>query len=275
MRRGGRLGQWKVERILGRGGNGEVWRAANEQGREAALKVLRRTSREGVARFAREVAEQVALTQEGFTGILPVIDASPAGEAPPWLALPVAESAEEALGRAPSVEQVLSAVADIASVLSRLHERGLAHRDVKPQNLFRHDGQWCVGDLGLLQVPDAEPLTAGAKALGPRHFLAPEMLNDPAAADGRSADVYSLAKTLWVLLTGQSFPMPGPHRVEEDAVSLRAWIQHPWVNELDRLLQSATFFSAVDRPSMAAFESELRACLQPPPETADEPISRR
>jgi hypothetical protein len=178
--------------------------------------------------------------------------------------MPVAEPLTVALGDAPSLEKVVNAVAAVASTLAGLAERGISHRDVKPPNLFRHEDRWVIGDFGLVRTPDSEPLTDGSTHLGPLHFLAPEMLNDPATADGKAADVYSLAKTLWVLATRQHYPMPGEHRVDEPSHCISSFVNHSEAIYLDRLLERATKTDPAKRPPMREVADELDAWTAEP-----------
>jgi serine/threonine protein kinase len=105
---------------------------------------------------------------------------------------------------------IVAAVASIADTLATLRrEHGLTHRDIKPQNLYRHDGTFVVGDFGLVAVPDAEALTAPGKLVGPANFVAWEMMAKEPGVNPAPADVYSLAKTLWVLAAGANWPPPG------------------------------------------------------------------
>lgn len=240
---------------LGRGGNGEVWQARADTGPDVALKVLTRTSGDGLARFRREVELQRGVLS-GTPGLLPVLDASPP-DGRQWLAMPVAEPLADGLAGA-GLDEVLNATAVIAETLGRLHGLGYAHRDVKPGNLYRWEGRWTVGDLGLIGLPDPTPLTAGRRALGPKWFLAPEMLVDSAAAAGGPADVYSLAKTLWVLATGAAFPPPGTHHLGTPALRMSSYADHPRSAFLDRLVERATAYEPADRPAADEFAAELR-----------------
>lgn len=79
--------------------------------------------------------------------------------------MPIAEPVRAALGESPSVEEVVRAMSEFAEALALLHAHGLSHRDVKPENSYSFEGRWVVGDLGLVDAPHVEPLTAGAKAL--------------------------------------------------------------------------------------------------------------
>ena len=62
-------------------------------------------------------------------------------------------------------------VAGIASTLARLRaEHNVAHRDLKPGNLYFLDGQRLVGDFGLIALPSVEELTRNSRRLGPAHY---------------------------------------------------------------------------------------------------------
>jgi serine/threonine protein kinase len=144
-----KFGRWTTIRRLGGGANGDVWLSHSDDGLSAAVKVRRRGGREAAQRFAREAEHQAALSAEGFAGVIPLIDTSPSRETPPWIAMAVAEPLMEALGKSPSIAEVVGASADIAGVLSRLHLRGVSHRDVKPENLFRLDGRCSLATSAL------------------------------------------------------------------------------------------------------------------------------
>lgn len=163
-------------------------------------------------RFQREAQVQRDLIIEGFVGILTVLDYEipQRGErARAWLAMPVALCARDAFSSKPDLTGVVESLAGIATSLARLHQRGIAHRDVKPENIYRFDDQWLIGDFGLIEVPDAQSLTEGSTGPGSVHYIAPELMRDP-DAPGDAADVWSFAKTVWVLATGQRYLLRSP-----------------------------------------------------------------
>jgi serine/threonine protein kinase len=209
-------GRWHTIRRLGGGGNAEVYVATDDVG-EAALKVLhlRKQSAESEAyrRFRDEIAIHRRLTPR--KGILPLLDAnlpeSPSRDDPGWLVTPLATPIERELGDRPELHRVVETVAELAEVLAGLAEEGISHRDIKPNNLYAYQGEYVLGDFGLVSYPGKEIVTDGNRAVGPIYFQAPEMIFTPGTADGRLADVYSLAKTLWVLAAGQRWPLPGEH----------------------------------------------------------------
>jgi serine/threonine protein kinase len=264
---GRQVGPWKLGEKLGEGGNAIVWRATHEDDPErvVALKVLKtkKPDREPYKRFVQEIKTLQEIGE--YPGVLPVIEAylpeKPSKTDRPWLAMEEARLIREALaGQLPEV--VVEAIASVAETLARLKaEHELGHRDLKPGNLYELNGDWLVGDFGLIDVPDADELTRTNRPLGPVHYTAYEMLNDPANADPFPADVYSLAKTLWVLVTGQNYPVEGHQRADQPKYSIADLRPHRFSASLDRLVDRSTLLDPEARPSMEEFATELRACL--------------
>jgi hypothetical protein len=259
---GAEIGKWRLLDKIGHGGNADVWRA-EAGGQEVALKVLRSRKRDSEQwqRFRREVAAHAAL--EDVEGVLPLLEAE-LPEDPRekgWLAMPLATPLDDWLV-GETLEVVVETLVDVADALARLAERGIAHRDVKPANLFRYGGRSVVGDLGLLDLPDADPITGPAGIRGPAHFVAYEIYRGDPDADARSGDVFSLAKTLWVLATGQNFPPPGHQRGDETAEGIAAYTPHRFARELDQVIDRATRLDPATRPPMSEFAADLRAWLR-------------
>src|SRR6266540_32640 len=121
LRPGQRIGPYTLQRLLGTGGNAEVWEARPGDGALVAVKVLgtRKTHSEPYQRFTREVARLRQLGE--FAGVLPLLDAHvpsslSKGERA-WLAMPVAEPIIDALGDTSSLHQVVAAMAAVADSL--------------------------------------------------------------------------------------------------------------------------------------------------------------
>ena len=268
LRAGATLGQYRLVEVIGGGGNADVWRATSDEQGEVALKVLRTRNpdSEPWQRFTRETEIQRQLTEEGFPGILPALDSyiprrGEAGYA--WLAMPLAKMAAEVFGAKPELVDVVAALGCVARTLAALHARGIGHRDVKPENVFLVSGEWVIGDFGLIRVPDAETITQGSTGPGSLHYIAPELIMDR-DAPAAPADVFSLAKTVWVLGSGQRYPPPGEIRVEVAGLRLSSYSLHPRAAILDSLLQAATVFDPQGRPDMTTFANELAAWLEHP-----------
>lgn len=268
------VGPWALRGKLGAGGNATVWQATRRgtKGR-VALKVLNatRAHREPYRRFVREI--EFLRSLDDNVGILPLLDAylpeKPSKDDRPWLAMPMATRIADALARQP-LETVVDALVEVATTLGRLADQHrVGHRDIKPSNLYELDGQWLIGDFGLIAIPDVEELTRTGRPVGPAHFTAYEMIRDPARADPLPADVYSFGKTLWVLATEQRFPPEGHQVAGTRQFSIADLRPHAHSDRLDRLVDRATRIHPDQRPTMSDVSRDLRAWR----ELAAEPVS--
>jgi len=111
-------------------------------------------------------------------------------------------------GRVEPAEAV-AITAAVARGLGALHERGIVHRDVKPENvLIDTRGHVRVCDFGLSKPHDDAGLTHEGEILGTAAFIAPELLTG--GAPSARSDVYALGVTLFEMLTGEDAIEPGP-----------------------------------------------------------------
>lgn len=272
------LGPWRLDAELGRGGNGTVWRVEHvDSGLTAALKEVhaRRANREPYRRFVTEIETLRDLGE--FPGVLPLLDAhipeEPQRNDGPWFVMPIAAPLAEALAEA-DYPTLIAAIASVAQTLAALKEgNSIAHRDVKPANLYDLNGETLIGDFGLVALPNPSGLTRAGKPLGPANFIPFEMLNDATNADPFAADVYSLAKSFWVLATGVAFPPPGHQPADAAPYRIADFRPHPQAARLDEFVDRATRLAATERPSVADFAAELYAWLELPVEQADFDLS--
>jgi serine/threonine protein kinase len=262
--RGQTAGPWTLHGQLGHGGNGTVWKASRPGTENAvALKVLNVTKieHESYKRFVREIG---FLRQHQSTpGVLPLLDShlpdQPGKGDRPWLAMPVAIPIAQSLAGRP-LPDIVEAVAAIADTLARLQaDFGIAHRDIKPGNLYELDGSWLIGDFGLIALPDAETLTHDGRQVGPAHYTAYEMILSPATAQPHPADVYSLGKTLWVLATGQAWPPEGHQPAGTRGFEIGDFRPYPRSGALDQEVDLMTRLHPEERPSKAQVARDLAA----------------
>ncbi len=259
------IGLWKIIDLLSdEGGNSDVFLAQRGDDPVVALKVLtsKKPRDESYRRFQEEVALLLRLGNR--PGILPQLDN---GFDPPdlWLAMPVAITVREALGPDAPLEAVVAAVAAFADTLAGLASEAIYHRDIKPSNLYQLNGKWVVGDFGLASFPGKSEITTNKRQVGARNFTADEMIRDPVNADPGPADVFSLAKTLWVLATGQTWPPQGHQRIDTPSATLRDYVEeHPRRHRIDTLIERSTHPDPQQRPTMREFLMELRTWLAPP-----------
>ena len=269
-----RLGKFTAVSAIATTTHARVWEATDPDGNRVAVKELKshRLEAEAYRRFRDEVAFHTA---GPHPGVLPILDAhvptTPSGADPAWLAMPIAETVRAALGTSPTLDQVVDALRVYADTLARLAEAGVHHRDLKPDNLFRHEGDWVVGDFGLVTWPGKQALTEPGQKLGPAHFVAPEMVEHRGGVDPGPADVWSLAKVLWVLASGQNYPPPGQLRIGDRGTLLRNYTSHPRASGLEGILEQATPLAPSERPTMGTFAAELKTWLIPPRPRRDPP----
>ena len=261
------IGGWRLIRRLGQGGNAEVWKAECD-GKVVALKMLRDEHTERSEPYQRFIQEVTLLRQLAFSpGVLPLLDADlptrSDANTPAWYAMPVAVPLQDHLIDLITLEEIVTVVLAFARTLARLHSESIYHRDLKPPNLFRLDEEYVIGDFGIASFPGKPELTERGRKLGPLHFHAPELLHSADTAAGGPVDVYSLAKTLWVLAAGQTYPPPGELRIDVPALRVSTWVEHPRVRLLDATIERSTRHDPTSRSSMADLAAELEAWINP------------
>jgi predicted ATPase len=204
--------RYRIRRELGRGGMATVFLADDlKHGRPVAIKVLSRevAAAIGPERFLREIEIAARLTHPH---ILPLHDSGVAGDRLYYVTPYVeGESLRERIDRERQLplEDALRLAREIASALGHAHQRGLVHRDVKPENVLLSDGMALVADFGIARVvTDDARLTATGIAIGTPAYMAPEQTAGRPDVDGR-ADLYSLGCVLFEMLGGAP-PFSGP-----------------------------------------------------------------
>lgn len=226
---------------LGEGGNGLVLKVEKNR-EELALKILFDKKGEKFERFKREI--QFLSDHSDMDGIVPLVNYSIEKNFS-YYTMPIAEplnfSSITDFCKS-EIDEIVNAIKQLAEILAKLHKKGYSHRDIKPSNLFMYQGHPAFGDFGLVNLNNAnEPLTRDDRALGAYNTMAPEMRRDPANADGKKSDIYSLAKTLWILLTGEEKGFDGQYQTG-GAISLRNYISNDScpLGIIEKLLKDAT-----------------------------------
>ena len=202
---------YRIERLLGRGGMGEVYEANQLLlNRRVAFKVVR-TDRAGdesfLERFRREGRLQAALEHPHVVGVYE------AGELPEGLFLAMRLVDGPALSeliarRELDAGRTVRLLRPVAEALDSAHAVGLVHRDVKPQNILVEQGDKpYLADFGLMRGGDDGHLTKSGYFVGTAHYAAPEQVQ--AGEVFPASDVYALTAVLYHCLTG-SVPYPGP-----------------------------------------------------------------
>ena len=200
-----RLPGLTLERRVGEGAMGEVWRARDAAGRAVAVKLLRPGAE--ADRFVREVETLAAVEHEHVVRLL---GSGREGERR-WVVMELVEGGSLAdllaIG-ALGPEGLAAVLRGVASGLAALHARGVVHRDVKPGNVLldAHLSPRLV-DFGLASfVEEVGRLTGSQEAVGTPFYMAPEVLGG--ARPGPPADVWAVGVILLEGLRG-AHPLAG------------------------------------------------------------------
>jgi serine/threonine-protein kinase len=195
------IGVYLLGPVLGRGAMGEVYEASGPDGL-VAIKLLSQASlgnTNHVLRFLRELQTAAAIVAPNVVRVLEV------GDQPvPYLVMERLEGktlsdllrAKRALAPA----EVVDLIRQIGAGITAAGAAGVVHRDLKPQNVFRHGETWKILDFGVARALDhSDTLTAG-HIVGTPAYMAPEQASGGAV--DHSADLYAVAAIAYRALTG-------------------------------------------------------------------------
>jgi serine/threonine-protein kinase len=238
---------YDIERELGRGGSGIVYRAMDRRlKRSVALKILppdlafRSDVRE---RFLREAETAASLNHPNIVPIFSVDER----EGLAWFAMALVEG--ESIGErvrrtgAASYSEVRRMLREVGDALAYAHARGVVHRDIKPDNILldAQTGRALVTDFGIARaMTDESRLTATGTAIGTPAYMSPEQCAGDRQLDGRS-DLYSLGAVAYYMITGQpvfdgpSTPVIMMKHVTERPVSITRY-RHDVPPDLDAIV---------------------------------------
>jgi serine/threonine-protein kinase len=215
------VGEYQIEEVLGRGGFGTVYRAVQPLiGKRVAIKVLSRKFSSDSEMVSRFVAEARAVNQIRHRHI---IDIFSFGQLPDGRQYYVMEHLEgEPLDRhlankgALTLEEALPILRAVARALDAAHAKGVAHRDLKAENVFlARDDEGGVFpkllDFGIAKLSNSEEALAHKThtgvPIGTPYYMSPEQARGSATVDYRT-DIYSFGVLAYRLLTG-TYPFDG------------------------------------------------------------------
>ncbi len=243
-RPGARIGPYRLERMIGEGGMGQVWLAMRADGlyeRRVALKLLR----PGLAdprlrqRFDRE---REILARFAHPLIARLLDAGIDRSDQPYLALEYVDGepiTSYCQSRQLGIAARLDLFRQVCEAVSHAHANLIVHRDLKPSNiLVTPAGHVRLLDFGIAKLLDVDPLPVEQTRTGVRtftlHYAAPEQIRGEPVTT--MTDVYSLGVVLYELLTGSK-----PYRLKR---------------QTDAEWEEAILSGEPMRPSQAAARSE-------------------
>ncbi|MFD4897162.1 serine/threonine-protein kinase [Streptomyces sp. NPDC058411] len=208
----GRLlaGRYRLGEVLGRGGMGTVWRAADETlGRTVAVKELRFPSsidedekRRLITRTLREAKAIARIRNTSAVTVYDVVDEDDR----PWIVMELIEgkSLAEVIREDGTLTPRRAAEVGLAilDVLRSAHREGILHRDVKPSNvLISEDGRVVLTDFGIAQVEGDPSVTSTGMLVGAPSYISPERARGH--KPGPPADLWSLGGLLYASVEGR------------------------------------------------------------------------
>jgi len=216
------IGNYSIEKRIGVGGMGEVYRAKDSRlGRFVAVKVLPAgfvSDPERAARFEREAKLLAALNHPNIAALYGIEEFD--SQLFMIMELVEGDTLAERIARGPlPIREAMSIAGQIAEALEAAHAQGVVHRDLKPANVkITPEGKVKVLDFGLAKAMDVNAAAASANSptialsrttigtvLGTPAYMSPEQAKG-LAADARS-DIFSLGCVIYEMLAGQqAFP---------------------------------------------------------------------
>lgn len=199
-------GRFRIDRELGRGGMGIVFKAwQKDLGRPVALKMLPTAQTLGEEDRARFLREARAAAGVSHPNIVAIHEFGEWGDVP-FLVMEFVEGetlADRLRGRPLSATSAVEVILPIAEALAEAHRRNILHRDVKPGNIFlTKQGAPKLGDFGLARIRGEVSLTNAGDILGTPRYMSPEQARGTRRLVGAASDVYSLGTTLYECLCG-------------------------------------------------------------------------
>jgi len=219
---GSKVGPYEIVALVGAGGMGEVYRAKDSRlGRDVALKILPASFAADADRLRRFEQEARAVAALNHPNILAVHDIGQYDGAPFLVSeLLEGESLRQVLTRgALPQRKVIDYATQITHGLAAAHGKNIAHRDLKPDNIFitregrvklldfglaktvQRPGSHAAPDLGTVTMTEAAPLTEEGTVLGTAGYMSPEQIRG-GAVDCRT-DIFSFGAVLYEMLSGK------------------------------------------------------------------------
>ena len=199
-------GRYEIQELIGVGGMAMVYKAHdNMDDKTVAIKILKDEflgNEEFIRRFKNE---SKAIAVLSHPNIVKVYDVS-FGDRIQYIVMEYIDgiTLKEYIGQQNAIpwKEAVHFTVQILQALQHAHEKGIVHRDVKPQNIMLlQDGTIKVTDFGIARINNGETRTMTNKAIGSVHYIAPEQAKG-GVTDGK-ADIYSVGVMLYEMLTGK------------------------------------------------------------------------
>ena len=199
-------GRYIIKEIIGTGGMSVVYKAEDTlEDRFVAIKILKEEFVSEPKFRRRFLNESRAIAMLSHENIVDVVDVNFEGE----LQYIVMEHIDgitlkeyiNSKGALP-IEEALNYTKQILQALRHAHERGVVHRDIKPQNIMLlQDNKIKVTDFGIAHVSNFETVTMSEMAIGSVHYISPEQAKGMPTDE--KSDLYSTGVMLYEMITGR------------------------------------------------------------------------
>jgi serine/threonine protein kinase len=199
-------GRYRLQKMIGRGGTGAVWRAEDRHlVRPVAIKQIMTSEHRSMRTRARALREAQAVAKLHTPGVVQVYDLIDVG---PYVYLVMelvnAPSLSQLVRREGHMDPAHAAMAgrSILSTLDAIHRAGVIHRDIKPSNILVDGETMRLTDFGIALFGDGPMLTASGSVLGTPAYMSPEQAMGE--RPGPEADLYGLGATLYFAVEGRA-----------------------------------------------------------------------
>ncbi|MCL1952528.1 MAG: protein kinase, partial [Oscillospiraceae bacterium] len=222
-------GRYEIQEVLGVGGMAIVYRAYdNIDDRPVAVKILKEEYLANEEFRRRFKNESKAIAMLSHPNIVKVYDVS-YGERLQYIVMEYVEgiTLKEYIEQRRVIpwKEAVHFLTQILRALQHAHDRGVVHRDVKPQNvMLLHSGNIKVTDFGIARFTRSETRTMTENAIGSVHYISPEQARGD-LTDGKS-DIYSVGVVLYEMLTGE-LPFQSDNTVSVAIMQLQSEPRRP------------------------------------------------
>lgn len=203
--------KWRLDAVIGLGGMAIVYAATHRNGKRAAIKLLNRELSEDDQTRARFLREGYVANKVGHPGVVSVLDDDMSEDGRAFLVMELLEGETLKVRwtreqKRIVVDEVLRIAYAVLDVLAAAHDKGIVHRDIKPDNIFlTNDGIVKVLDFGIARLREfgeSADATRSSAMLGTPAFMAPEQARSRWEWVDARTDIWAVGATMFTSLTG-------------------------------------------------------------------------
>lgn len=245
-----------LDKPYAQGGNSYILRVQSNQERLCAVKLFKHDLEgERFNRFFDEIAIVEALS--GLEGCVPCLDYGDlAGR--PFYIMPLYEKGtfrtKYLSGTKIPLENKLNDFMAVLKIVEKVHDRGLAIRDIKPQNILIDDNELpIISDFGLsmwVDQSDDERHTPAERSIGSRGYRPPEWQARYPDPNHKPGDIWSLGRTFWAIISGRN-PPDNYETLGGAETHLSLYIDKSFANIVQSIVTACTHQNHTQRPSIA------------------------